>query len=183
MRRKTKISAEERELFQAEMEKHAVAPLQPTVRHPKSKEKPKSISPPSVPHAISSPIPPPTAISIATVQSEDVLQFRRSGLQTRVMQRLRRGDYPIEAVLDLHGYTVDQAFAAFEQFLLQARSRNWRSVLIVHGKTARGASEVPILKNRVNQWLREEAQVLAFCSAKQKEGGVGAVYVLLKILQ
>jgi DNA-nicking Smr family endonuclease len=179
LRKKTKISAEERDLFQTEMHKHSVTPLQPKARQPKPIPEP-NINPPPVPKAIISSQPPPTSVSLASVQSEDTLQFRRSGLQTRVMQRLRRGDYPIEAVLDLHGYTVNQAFDAFEQFLLQARSRSWRCVLIVHGKTARGESQVPILKNRVNQWLREESQVLAFCSAKQNHGGVGAVYVLLR---
>lgn len=180
MRKKAKISDEERDLFQAEMDKHSVVPLKSATRYPQSREKPKPIAPPTVPQTIR-PSPPPTTIFLTAVHSEEVLQFRRPGLQTRVMQRLHRGDYPIDAVLDLHGYTVHQAFEAFEQFLLQAQSRHWRCVLIIHGKTARGDSEVPILKNRVNQWLREEPQVLAFCSAKQNQGGVGAVYVLLKL--
>ncbi len=175
------ITEEEHKLFQAEMHKQGVVSI-----HQQS-------PPPPKPAKITS-TPPPKRRAILTqpqtqsfsplpqVSSEDFLEFRRPGLQNRVMQKLRRGDFPMEAVLDLHGYTVMQAEQMLEQFLLHARTHSWHSVLIVHGKgkTTRGESTLPILKNRVNQWLREDPNVLGFCSAKQSHGGVGAVYVLLR---
>ncbi|MGV6857926.1 MAG: Smr/MutS family protein [bacterium] len=113
------------------------------------------------------------------VQAEDVLDYCSPGLQKTAYRKLRRGEYRCEDEIDLHGYTVDQARTAFSQFLNRCREQDVRSVRIIHGK---GYSSVdgPQLKARVNSWLRQRGDVIAFHSARPADGGTGAVYVLLK---
>lgn len=111
------------------------------------------------------------------VSSEDLLAFNRPGIQHKILRKLRGGQYNVEAVLDLHGMTVEKASIALYQFLLRCQERDVRHVLIIHGK---GASGKPILKNKLNHWLRQTEHVLAFCSATAKDGRGGALYALLK---
>lgn len=118
--------------------------------------------------------------SLPPVQAGDSLHFMRPGLQWRVMQRLKRGEFPVGGELDLHGLTVTQAHEALHRFLNQALEQGWRCVRIIHGKGWRNEPTPPILKNRLNYWLREYDAVLAFCSALPQEGGKGAVRVLLR---
>lgn len=103
----------------------------------------------------------------------------RPGLQKRVIRRLRRGQYAIEAELDLHGLTRAEAGQALSDFLLDARRRRLGCVRIIHGKGRRSSNEGPVLKPAVAGWLRRRAEVLAFCSARPVDGGSGALYVLL----
>lgn len=114
------------------------------------------------------------------VQSQDSLQFARTGVQYRVKQQMRRGDIDISATLDLHGLNLDQAEEALSNFLARAVENESRYVLVIHGKAAYKEAPYPKLKNKVNQWLRAHSEVLAFCSANPYQGGVGAVYVLLR---
>ena len=102
--------------------------------------------------------------------------FARPGLQYRVHQQLRGGKMRPQATLDLHGLIVDEARSAVAQFLMSAGAQGLRSVKIIHGKGGHGSA---ILRNKVYQWLPQCAKVLAFCSALPKDGGTGAVYILL----
>lgn len=115
-----------------------------------------------------------------TVGAEAFLQFVRPGLQTRVIQRLRRGEFTVAAVLDLHGLNLAEAQKMLVHFIAHALEKHWRCVQIIHGKGARSGQPTPLLKNAVNNWLRTYTAVLAFCSCKVSDGGTGAVYVLLK---
>lgn len=110
---------------------------------------------------------------------EELLHFR-TGVQHTVMRKLRRGQYAIEAELDLHGYVVPKARAALDRFVRDARALGKRCVRIVHGKGKSSEGKMPVLKGKVNVWLRQKDEVLAFCSAIPRDGGTGAVYVLLK---
>jgi DNA-nicking Smr family endonuclease len=103
----------------------------------------------------------------------------RPGLQKRVLRRLRRGQYAIEAELDLHGMTRTQAERALSELLRHARERRLGCVRIIHGKGRRSSNEGPVLKPAVAGWLRRREDVLAFCSARPVDGGSGALYVLL----
>lgn len=116
----------------------------------------------------------------ADVETGDELLYARPGLQHSVIRKLRRGQYAIEAELDLHGATVVQAREAVDSFLKNARDRDKRVVRIIHGKGNTSAGKLPVLKGKVNSWLRQKDEVLAFCSARPNDGGTGAVYVLLK---
>ncbi|MGB0681307.1 MAG: Smr/MutS family protein [Magnetovibrionaceae bacterium] len=105
------------------------------------------------------------------------------GLDNRTKQKLRRGKIDIEGRLDLHGMTQDQAFGALTRFLASSRSRGRRAVLIITGKGLRRDGTIGALRQAVPRWLNEEpnrAHVTAFDSAQARDGGEGALYVLLR---
>jgi DNA-nicking Smr family endonuclease len=112
------------------------------------------------------------------VGSDDRLEFFRTGLQHKIIRNLRKGQYNVEAVLDLHGKTIEEARQTLGQFLLYCQRKGIRHIILIHGK-GRGHSK-PIIKNKLNHWLRQTEQVLAFCSATPKDGSSGALYVLLR---
>ncbi len=111
-------------------------------------------------------------------EAPDFLDFRRPGIQNRLYRDLQRGVIEPQATLDLHGMRVDDARRALSRFLDQSLAAGRRCVRIVHGK-GRGSDRQPVLKQRVNQWLPQRREVLAFCSAPRWDGGTGAAYVLL----
>ncbi len=117
-----------------------------------------------------------------TEECPDTLSFSRSGLQHNVLKKLRQGKQPIEHDLDLHGLTVIEARKALVEFLEECETAGIRYAIIVHGKGYR-SKDKPIIKPMVNRWLRATDRVLAFHSAQPKDGGTGAVYVLLKKLK
>ena len=116
----------------------------------------------------------------ADIETGEELVFMRPGLQHTVFRKFRRGHFTIEAELDLHGRIVVEAREMVNTFLREARAQGKRCVRIVHGKGLSSAGKLPVLKGKVNSWLRQRDEVLAFCSARHYDGGTGAVYVLLK---
>lgn len=116
----------------------------------------------------------------AELEMGDELYFLRTGIQKRTMHRLRRGLFPIEAELDLHGMTVETARPALAAFLHQCGQRRRRCARIIHGKGLGSRNKKPVLKNKLNHWLQQWDEVLAFCSARPVDGGTGAIYLLLK---
>lgn len=105
---------------------------------------------------------------------DDFLFFVRSGVQEKTIKRLRQGKMLMQMKLDLHGLTVAEAMERLEDFLFYAQKNNIRTALIIHGK---GSAKI---KSAVNTWLKNYSGTLAFCSAQAKDGGLGAVYLLLK---
>ena len=120
------------------------------------------------------------AIVDTKIDSEDEISFAQSGVQHNVMRKLRRGQYRIEAELDLHRMTIQQAHEALRDFVVHCQHRHIRCVRIIHGKGLGSANKLPVLKSRVNSWLRQWDNILAFCSARKCDGGTGALYVLLR---
>jgi len=114
------------------------------------------------------------------VDPEEALFFARSGLQQHLLRQLKRGKLCPEAHLDLHGHTIAEAGAQLTAFLSDAQGAGLRCVCIIHGKGYRSADGRPALKTQVNQWLRDASAVLAFSSTRPRDGGMGALYVLLK---
>jgi DNA-nicking Smr family endonuclease len=112
-------------------------------------------------------------------QAGDELQYRRPGVAETMIRRLRRGDYRVEAALDLHGLTGTEAAAQLGQFLQQSIGQGRRCVRIIHGKGLRSGPRGPVLKQTVNTLLRRAGPVLAFASARARDGGTGATLVLL----
>jgi DNA-nicking Smr family endonuclease len=110
----------------------------------------------------------------------DELSYRSDGIQDSVFRRLRRGAYRVGAELDLHGLRWDEAKVAVVRFLVAARDADARCVRIIHGKGLRSKGDGPVLKQRLDGWLRQRNEVLAYCSARRQDGGTGAVYVLLR---
>ena len=121
---------------------------------------------------------------VEPVRPSEALDFAVPDLPYRTHSALKRGQIEWEAGLDLHGYTLDEARHELEAFLREARDNRMRCVLVVHGKArslmSRGMADHPVIKSHVNAWLREWPTVLAFCSARDLDGGTGAVYVLLR---
>ena len=108
------------------------------------------------------------------------LSFRRGGVRDQVMRRLRRGLYPTEDELDLHGLNQTAARDQLAEFIARSRGAGRRCVRIVHGKGYRSGARGPVLKAAVNLWLRRHMDVMAFTSARTIDGGTGALYVLLR---
>jgi DNA-nicking Smr family endonuclease len=115
-----------------------------------------------------------------SVTGADVLSFRRPGVRTQMLRHLRRGLFPVEDQLDLHGLNQSAARDSLAEFLKQSRGAGYRCVRIVHGKGYRSGARGPILKIAVNAWLKRHTDVMAFTSARTIDGGTGAVYVLLR---
>ena len=109
----------------------------------------------------------------------DEISFRRDGVQDGVMRKLKRGEYRVEDVCDLHGLRVDEAKAHLREFLAAAHARQLRCVRIIHGKGKGSGPRGPVLKTAVNTILRKAGPVLAFTSARRVDGGTGAINVLL----
>lgn len=115
--------------------------------------------------------------------SDEYVQGSLPGVGPELIDRLSRGDFPVQDYLDLHGLSLEEAFPAVEEFLVRSLTRGLRHVLIVHGRGFRSPGGVPVLKTALAQWLgqkRLQKRVLAFCTALPRDGGAGAVYVLLR---
>ena len=126
-------------------------------------------------------LPANQATSTADVVTGDgTLSYQRAGVRIQVMRRLRRGLYPIDDELDLHGLSQTAARSQLADFIARSRDGGSRCVRIIHGKGYRSGARGPVLKTAVNLWLRRHMDVMAFVSARAIDGGAGAVYVLLR---
>ncbi len=114
------------------------------------------------------------------VDTHQELAYARPGLPPSVMVKLRRGRYSVTSELDLHGLNVAMAREALDEFLDECRQLGHRCVRIVHGKGTRSGHNGPVLKPKVAGWLRRRDAVLAFSTALPRDGGGGALYVLLR---
>lgn len=116
----------------------------------------------------------------ATLESGDELSFRRPHVPQTVLVRLRRGQFAVDAEIDLHGMSGAESKSALRNFIAEAVERRMSCVRVIHGKGRRSGPRGPVLKNIVNHWLQRADDVLAFGSARSVDGGSGAVYVLLR---
>jgi DNA-nicking Smr family endonuclease len=110
----------------------------------------------------------------------DTLTYTAHGIADSTLRQLRRGQFRVQAVIDLHGYNREQARLLVSQFLAQCLDRDFRCVRIIHGKGNGSPNSGPVLKRLIDGWLRRRNDVLAFCTARPADGGSGAVYVLLR---
>jgi DNA-nicking Smr family endonuclease len=116
----------------------------------------------------------------ADLETGEELLFVRDGMHPNTLRKLRRGKIRIEAELDLHRMTSEQARKEVATFLAHCKARGKRCVRIIHGKGLSSLEKKPVLKGKVDIWLRRHNDVLAYCSARPVDGGTGAVYVLIK---
>lgn len=115
--------------------------------------------------------------------SDEYVEGAMVGIDPRLVRRLRRGEFAYQAHLDLHGLTSDEARTEVHAFLTGAVQGGKRCVLIIHGRGLNSKDQVPVLKRHLTGWLARgqwSRLVLAFTSARPCDGGVGAVYVLLR---
>ncbi|MEM8816285.1 MAG: Smr/MutS family protein [Pseudomonadota bacterium] len=109
----------------------------------------------------------------------DALRFHRPGVGRRTMRKLARGRFAVQAEIDLHGMTVAEARPRLKDFVEYSSMRGHTCIRVVHGKGRGSGDRGPVLKMAVNRWLRRWEPILAFVSARQADGGTGAIYVLL----
>ncbi len=112
--------------------------------------------------------------------TDDGLSFRRPGLNPDVVTRLRRGQWSIQAQIDLHGLRRDEARDQLGAFVRQSLRSGCRCVRVVHGKGLGSPGGEPVLKAKVQRWLAQCAEVIAFAQATGAQGGAGALVVLLE---
>ena len=110
---------------------------------------------------------------------DDQMSFRRPGIGTDVTRKLRKGEWSIQGQIDLHGLRSDEARNAVGQFIRDAKRMGWRCVRVVHGKGLGSPGKEPVLKSKVQRWLVQKNEVIAFVQAKPSDGGAGALVVLL----
>jgi DNA-nicking Smr family endonuclease len=173
---------------------------QAALRDVKPLRKRKPAAPPLIKPPPAAPVtvttqPPAAAVAKPLAKQAPLLpisDLRAPGLDKASAERLKRGQYPIEARIDLHGMTQDDAHRTLGEFLARSARAGRRCVLVITGKglrrlgddaPGRGAGEIGILRNAVPRWLNEapnRARILAFGAAQQRDGGGGALYVLLR---
>ena len=115
--------------------------------------------------------------------TDEYLEGQIPHLDPRVVQALKAGALPLQDYCDLHGLSVEEAEVRLRDFLAQAARRDYRTVLVVHGRGRNSPHNLPVLKARLEGWLtmkRFRRQVLAFASAQPYDGGTGALYLLLR---
>lgn len=184
-----KITEEERNLFREAVAD--VKPLKPSLEV--STEKNISVT---KQHTITINIPKPSRrlqthhaaerklpiLHEPIVFGNDVIAYFKSGIQYKLRSQLRQGKLKIEATLDLHLQTEAQALQSTFDFIARSKQSKKRLICIIHGK-GQDKSKPPVIKNSLNQALRQHPDVLAFHSAKPKHGGTGAMYVLLQSMR
>lgn len=114
------------------------------------------------------------------LDSGEELAFLRDGLSRQVLRRLRRGQWVVQASLDLHGMNRVEAAANVAEFLRACSVRGVRCARIVHGKGLGSKDRQPVLKGKLRMWLARRDEVLAYCQAPAHDGGGGALLVLLR---
>ena len=114
------------------------------------------------------------------IQPGDMLSYAQAGIQTRILKKLRSGHYRVASELDLHGLNAKQAKQLLLEFVQRAHPGMGECVRIIHGKGNRSDHRGPVIKTKINHWLRQHHRVLAFHSARPVDGGTGAIYVLLR---
>jgi DNA-nicking Smr family endonuclease len=106
--------------------------------------------------------------------------FLRQGLPTDILGKLRRGQWSVQAELDLHGLNSDEARDTLADFLAESRHLGFRCVRVIHGKGLTSPNKEPVLKGKVRRWLANWGDVLAYTEAPRHAGGGGAVLILLR---
>ena len=124
----------------------------------------ESLAPPSAEHQLG---------------SGEALSFQRPQISAAVLRKLRRGQFRVQREIDLHGLSVEEAKEALREFLAEALADGVRCVRVIHGKGQHSGHRGPVLKAAVSSLLRRSGRVLAYVSARQTDGGTGALYVLL----
>jgi DNA-nicking Smr family endonuclease len=114
------------------------------------------------------------------LDTDESLSFRRPGIGLDVLRKLRKGEWSIQKQLDLHNLRTEEARQALGQFIRDSYKNGIRCVRVVHGKGLGSPGKVSVLKPKVQSWLIQKNQVLAFVQATPAQGGAGALVVLLQ---
>jgi len=174
-RQKNPPNSEDAALFRA-----AVGAVQPLPEQ--NRIEPQKPQRNSLPHTPAPPhIIPDTLSDFGAGNAPD--EFLRNGLSRMTLRKLRRGHWPVQDSLDLHGNTSDAARKLLQEFLHEAAQRGLRCVLVIHGKGMNSPSGEAVLRKLARHWLTQRPDVLAYCDAPPGNGGSGAALVLLKVVE
>lgn len=111
------------------------------------------------------------------------VEGRRLDVPPNLVRELRRGTLPVDGRLDLHGLGAEAARTQLLEFLKAQRTRGERCVLVIHGKGEHSERGSGVLRGEISAWLsqgRAREHVAAFATAREEDGGEGAVYVALR---
>ncbi|ASL43213.1 putative DNA endonuclease SmrA [Burkholderia sp. AD24] len=114
------------------------------------------------------------------LETDETLSYCRPGISQEVVRKLRRGDWIVQAQIDLHGMRREEAREALAEFIRESVKRGLRCLRVIHGKGLGSIGKEPVLKGKVRAWLVQKSEVIAFCQARPHDGGAGAVVVLLQ---
>ena len=114
------------------------------------------------------------------LDTDETLSYCRPGISQEVVRKLRRGDWIVQAQIDLHGMRREEAREALAEFIRESVKRGLRCLRVIHGKGLGSIGKEPVLKGKVRAWLVQKSEVIAFCQARPNDGGAGAVVVLLQ---
>lgn len=115
--------------------------------------------------------------------SDEYIEGRAQDCSRLQLSKLKAGDFAVESHIDLHGKNREEAKLALNEFFSEALMRGRRCVLVICGRGLRSPGGKPVLKELLVKWLLAGSMsrnVQAFCTAKAHDGGLGAVYVLLR---
>jgi DNA-nicking Smr family endonuclease len=107
-------------------------------------------------------------------------EYLNNGLSRMTLRKMRRGTWPVQDSLDLHGCHSEAARKLLQEFLHEAMQRGLRCVQVIHGKGMNSQSGEAVLRRLTRHWLIQHRNALAYCDALPRDGGSGAVLVLLK---
>ena len=170
--KKNKAERDDAALFRAAIGEVNPLPDQNRIQPQKSPREP-SLHPPAATTLISD-----TLSDFAAENAPD--EFLRNGLSRMTLRKLRRGNWPVQDSLDLHGLTKNAARELLQKFMDDATQRESRCVLVIHGKGLNSQGGEAVLRKVARHWLAQRPEVLAYCDAPPKDGGSGAALVLLK---
>lgn len=128
--------------------------------------------------------PAPSPSPFIVEQTADTITGRARDVAAKVLRELRSGAQPIDARLDLHGRARGDAMRELERFVASSAARGTRALLVIHGRGRGSDAGGPVLRPAVWEWLAgtaaERAGIMAFTSARPRDGGDGATLVLLR---
>ena len=140
--------------------------------------------PPSAATPRRTPAATPAVSPFIVEQTGDSVAGRARDVAAKLLRELRGGAHAVDARLDLHGQSRAEALRALERFLIAAASRGARGLLVIHGRGQGSDTGTPILRPAVWEWLAsaaaERCGVMAFTSARPRDGGDGATMILLR---
>ena len=168
------------ELMDAELFRATVGEVKPLTKQNRIIPQPSRRKP-----FLNSPAPPlaiPDTLS-DSANGDAPNEYLSHGVSRMTLRKLRRGGWPIQDRLDLHGLHSEPARKLLQEFLYEAIHRELRCVLVIHGKGINSRDGEAVLRKLARQWLTQHPNVLGYCEALPKDGGSGAVMVLLKMVK
>lgn len=117
------------------------------------------------------------------LETDDPFTYRKNGVSKDTLRKLGKGEWLVQAQIDLHGHRTDEARIAVTEFVHACSESGLRCVRIIHGKGLGSKGDGPVIKTKIVGWLLQMKEVLAFSPAPAKDGGEGALLILLKLAQ